>query len=217
MSTLQVNSIKDASDTKTLATLSSSAVILNSDVTYPAISKASYTSSDATINSSGVGSGVIRQVQTNQFRSYSGNNNTSFDGTNSGTGMAVVIDNVLAGSNIYVSASFCWFITSGNVAYFTFFKRYDSGSGFNAEAQVSVVTATRGISGGLQHAGGESNYNGTTDMATIAWTEENVSAGRWQFELHRRCDSSSGTVGINSRGQNTSDPGTATIIAMEMT
>ena len=129
--------------------------------------------------------------------------------------MAVCIDNVLAGSDILVTASVCWYISTGNVAHLTFFKRHDSGSGFNSEAQVSVDTANYGISGGLQNA--SSNPDGKTHIATITHLESNCSAGRYQFELHRRCDSSSGFVGINGRGENNSENGTATIWAMELT
>ena len=188
---------------------------IGSSLTYPAISKASYTSSDALANVYGTGSGVIRQVQTNQHRSHVNNNNISFDGTNSGTGMAVCIDNILAGSDILVTASFCWYISTGNVAYFTFYKRIDTGTGFNTEAQVSVDTASYGISGGLQNA--SSNPDGKTHIATITYLESNCSAGRYQFELHRRSDSSSGYVGINGRGESNGEVGTATIWAMELT
>jgi hypothetical protein len=209
------NNLVLGSDGNVSITNTLSAGTIGSSVTYPAVSKASYTSSDASANTYGTGSGVIRQVQTNQRRGHVNNNNTSFDGSNSGTGMAVCIDNILAGSDILVTASFCWYISTGNVAYFTFYKRIDTGSGFNTEAQVGVENASYGISGGLQNA--SSNPDGKTHIATITWLESNCSAGRYQFELHRRCDSSSGYVGINGRGESNGEVGTATIWAMELT
>jgi hypothetical protein len=180
------NNLVLGSDGNVSITNTLSAGTIGSSVTYPAVSKASYTSSDASANTYGTGSGVIRQVQTNQRRGHVNNNNTSFDGSNSGTGMAVCIDNILAGSDILVTASFCWYISTGNVAYF-----------------------------GLQNA--SSNPDGKTHIATITWLESNCSAGRYQFELHRRCDSSSGYVGINGRGESNGEVGTATIWAMELT
>ena len=197
--------ISDSSGTPTIA----------SSLRYPAVSKSSYTGSDAPANTYGTGSGVIRQVQTNQRRGHNNGNNTSFDGTNSGTGMAVCIGDVLEGSDILVTASVCWYISSGNVAYFTFYKRIDTGGGFNTETQVGVENANYGISGGLQNA--SSNPDGKTHIATITWLESGCSAGRYQFELHRRCDSSSGYVGINGRGESQGEIGTATIWAMELT
>ena len=210
-----VDGVSSALQTQINAKAPTASPTFTGNVIYPAISKASYTSSDASANTHGTGSGVIRQVQTNQRRGHVQNNNNSFDGTNSGTGMAVCIDNILAGSDILVTASFGWYISSGNVAYFTFFKRIDTGSGFNTEAQVGVENATYGISGGLQNA--SSNPDGKTHIATITWLESNCSAGRYQFELHRRSDSSSGYVGINARGESNGEVGTATIWAMELT
>ena len=183
------------------------------NVTYPAISKASYTSSDATTNNHGTGSGVIRQVQTNQMRHLAEGDGQSFHGT----GFAVCIDNVLQGSDLLVNASFSWYVDTGNVGFFTFYKRVDTGSGFNTEAQVSVDDANDGITGGLQHAGGQSNYNGTTDMVTIQWLESNVSAGRHQFEVFKRCDTANVDVGMNARGQGPSEVGSSTIWVMELT
>ena len=186
---------------------------IGGSATYPAISKASYTGSDATINTHGTGSGVIRQVQTNQMRHCAEGGGQTFHGT----GFAVCIDNVLSGSDLLVNASFNWYIDTGNVAFFTFYKRVDTGSGFNTEAQVSVDDTNDGITGGLQHAAGQSNYSGETETCTIQWLESNVSAGRHQFEVFKRCDTSSVDIGINARGQASSEVGTATIWVMELT
>ena len=212
------NNLVLASDgSATIANGTLSAGAIGSSVTYPAISTASYTGADGSGAVQAQGSGVIRQVQTNQMRHASENNNDSFNGTSSGTGWVVCIDNVLSGSDILVSASFCWFIDTGNVAYFTFFKRYDSGSGFGAEEQVSVLNSSYGISGGVQHADGNADYDGQTDIATLVHIEKNCSAGRWQFELHRRSDNTNANVGVNNRGQNNNEIGTATFWAMELT
>jgi hypothetical protein len=202
-----------ASDGNVSITNTLSAGTIGSAVTYPAISKASYTSSDATSNTYATGSGVIRQVQTNQMRHLAEGDGTSFFGT----GFSVCIDNVLAGSDLLVNASFSWYIDTGNVAFFTFYKRVDTGSGFNSEAQVAVGDANDGITGGLQHASGASNYSGETEICALQWVEPNVSAGRHQFEVFRRCDASSVDIGVNARGQDGNEIGSALIWVMELT
>lgn len=227
-SVLQVATIKDqGGNANAIEIANSSANVtinnlaagsIGSAVTYPAISTASYTGADGSGAVQAKGSGVIRQVQINQMRHASENNNTTFDGTNSGTGWVVCIDNVLSGSDILVSASFSWFIDTGNVAFFTFYKRHDSGSGFDAESQVSVKTASDGITGGLQQASASpSNPDGKTTICTVVHLERDCSAGRYQFELHRRSDNSGANVGVNNRGEGNTQIGTATFWAMELT
>jgi hypothetical protein len=190
---------------------------LGSAVLFPTTAIASYTGSvDSASTASG--SGMVRQVQCQTIVSHTTIVNvTSFTSSASGTGDAVCIS-VLAGSDVLVTVSSMWYITTGNVAYFTLFKQTDTGSGFGSEAQVTgLANTTMGITGGLQHAGGLTNYDGHNEVLSFQYLDENPGAGRHQYELHIRGDSGSATIGIGARGEGTTEIGTGQITAMELT
>ena len=114
MSAVYVDSIKDKSDTKTLATLSSSAVTLHSDVVYPA--------------------GMIRQVVSTQATSYSATTNSYIDVfsdlqiTTKGANKILVIGNINGIVMFDAAGAIRFNLTDGSSAIQTLTTNYASGS-----------------------------------------------------------------------------------------
>lgn len=116
MSAVYVDSIKDKSDTKTLATLSSSSVTLHSDVVYP--------------------TGMIRQVVSTQTSTYQAATDTAYvdiftdlQMTTKGANKILVMGNINGIVVFDVAAAIRFNLTDGSSSIQTLTKNYMKGSG----------------------------------------------------------------------------------------